>query len=95
MQIRVIHFQGRNRIVGVLLLAVVLALLAFVVTAGLALVAGAAIIGGGVLLMRRLFGAKSALPRHSRPERIIMSGEEVFPPMSQGEAPRLTRTEND
>ena len=95
MQIRVIHLQGRNRFVGVLLLAVVLALLAFVVTAGLALVAGAAVLGGGALLLRRLFGGKNALPRRARTERVIMTGEEVFPPVSQGKAPRLTRGDVD
>jgi hypothetical protein len=79
MQFRIIRVQSRNPLVGIVLLAAVLALFAFLLTAGLALAVGAAVLGGGVMAVRRLLGAKPPLVREPGDGRFVMLGEEVFP----------------
>lgn len=95
MQIRLVRLNSRNPLVAILVIAIVLALLAFVLTAGLALAAGGAVLGAVGYLARRVFGGKSlgAGPVTMERERIVMLGEEVFPPTfthePQAEAPHV------
>lgn len=90
MQIRVVRLNTRNPIVGALLLVVVMALLAFLLTAGMALVAGGAVLGGVGYALRRVLGGKSLgeAPAGRRP-RLEGLGEEVFPPGSRPASHRL------
>ena len=98
MQIRVVQLNSRNPLVGALLLVVVLALIAFLLTAGMAIVAGGAVLGGVGYALRRVFGAGKAsasigsfndadLLRADRSVRPL--GEEVFPPAPRPESHRL------
>lgn len=80
MQIRVVRLNSRNPLVGILLLVVILAILAFVLTAGMALLAGGAILGTVGYLARRIFGGKSLGTAPVEGERLVVMGEEVFPP---------------
>lgn len=79
MQIRVVRLNSRNPLVGILLLVVILAILAFVLTAGMALLAGGAILGTVGYLARRIFGGKSLGAAPMEGERLVVMGEEVFP----------------
>lgn len=79
MPIRVVRLNSRNPLVGILLLVVILAILAFVLTAGIALLAGGAILGTIGYLARRVFGGKSLGAAPTEGERVFVRGEEVFP----------------
>lgn len=79
MQIRVVRLNSRNPLVGIVVLVVILALLAFVLTAGMALLAGGAILGTVGYLARRIFGGKSLRATPVEGERLVAMGEEVFP----------------
>lgn len=79
MQIRVVRLNSRNPLVGILLLVVILAILAFVLTAGMALLAGGAILGTVGYLARRILGGKSLGKAPVEGERLVVMGEEVFP----------------
>lgn len=79
MQIRVVRLNSRNPLVGIVILVVILALLAFVLTAGMALLAGGAILGTVGYLARRIFGGKSLGAAPVEGERLVVMGEEVFP----------------
>jgi hypothetical protein len=81
MQFRVIRVQSRNPLVGILL-AAILALFAFLLTAGLALALGAGVLGAGVMAVRRLLGAKPPLVGEPSDGGLVMLGEEVFPTVS-------------
>jgi hypothetical protein len=59
---RIVRLQVRNPFVAAALIAVVLALLALLLSAGLVLLAGGAVVGGVMVLARRIFGGP-ALPR--------------------------------
>jgi hypothetical protein len=59
---RIVRLQVRNPFVAAALIAVVLALLALLLSAGLVLLAGGAVVGGAMVLSRRIFGGP-ALPR--------------------------------
>lgn len=79
MPIRVVRLNSRNPLVGILLLVVILAILAFVLTAGMALIAGGAILGTVGYLARRVFGGKSIGATPLEGERMVVMGDEVFP----------------
>lgn len=104
MQIRVVRLNSRNPLVGAVLLVVVLALLAFLLTAGMALVAGGAVLGGVGYALRRVLGGARAAPTvmpgsdslHGIEEadplvggRLRPLGEEVFPPGERSASPRV------
>lgn len=89
MQIRVVRLNSRNPLVGILLIAVILAILAFVLTAGMALLAGGAILGTLGYLTRWVFGGKSIGATPTDGERLIVMGEEVFPTAQFPEDKRL------
>jgi hypothetical protein len=75
MQIRIIHLQGRNRLLGAALLVAALGLVLAVALFGLALLAGMTVLGGLGLLVRRVFGG------HSRPAQTLLDPSlEVFSP---------------
>lgn len=81
MQLRIVRLNSRNPLVGVVLLVVILAILAVVLTAGMALIAGGAVLGTAGYLARRVFGG-NALARGARDEaRVVVLGNEVFPPV--------------
>ncbi len=81
MQIRVVRFESKNLLVGIALLVVLLAILAFVLTAGVALLAGGAAIGGVGYLVRRLVGGRQALGASPvNRERVLRPEDEVFLP---------------
>ncbi len=89
MQIRVVRLNIRNPFVGAILVIVVMALLAFILTAGMALVAGGAVLGAVGYALRRVLGGKSlGNPPVQRP-RLEGLGEEVFPPGTLPETHRL------
>lgn len=90
MQIRVVRLNSRNPLVGIFLLVVILAILAFVLTAGMALLAGGAILGTAGYLARRIFGGKSLRAAPMEGERLVVLGDEVFPPEPVSDARRLT-----
>lgn len=79
MQIRVVRLNSRNPLVGILLLVVILAILALVLTAGMALLAGGAVLGTVGYMARRIFGGKSLGAAPEEGERLVVMGEEVFP----------------
>ncbi|MCC6927600.1 MAG: hypothetical protein IT359_01305 [Gemmatimonadaceae bacterium] len=80
MQLRIIRVDSRNPLVGILLLVVILALLAFVLTAGMALLAGGAVLGTVGYIARRLLGGKRLGATGSERERLGVAGDEVFAP---------------
>lgn len=84
MQIRIVRLRPRNTLAALALLVVVLALLAVVLTAGMALLAGAAVVGAVGVLARRLLGGGRRVAGRGDAERIVLTGEEVFPPGEQG-----------
>ncbi len=80
MQIRVVRLSSRNPLVTFVVVAVVLALLALVLTAGVALLIGGAIVGTGGYLVRRIFGGRPVGLARGEWERLEIDGEEVFAP---------------
>lgn len=89
MQIRVVRLNSRNPLVGIFFLVVILAILAFVLTAGMALLAGGAILGTVGYLARRVFGGKSIGAASMEGERVVVMGDEVFPSAQLAEDKRL------
>ena len=83
MQIRIVRLNSRNPLVAILVIAVIVALLAFLFTAGLALAVGGAVLGAVGYLVRRVVGGQ--VPRDGgrvmEGERVVVLGEEVFPPI--------------
>ncbi|MBK9977192.1 MAG: hypothetical protein IPP20_04565 [Gemmatimonadetes bacterium] len=82
MQIRIVRLNSRNPLVAILVIAVIVALLAFLFTAGLALAVGGAVLGAVGYLVRRVVGGQ--VPRtgaRDGGERVVVLGEEVFPPI--------------
>lgn len=90
MQIRVVRLNSRNPLVGIVLLVVILAILALVLTAGMALLAGGAILGTVGYLARRVFGGKSLGAAPMEADRMVVMGEEVFPSSHLPEERRLS-----
>lgn len=86
-QIRILRLQSRSPLAGVVLLALVLAILAVVVTAGMALLAGAAVVGGAAMLVRRVLGGPRLRAGARDPERVLLRENEVFP-LGSSEAER-------
>ena len=94
MQIRVVRLNSRNPLVAILLIALVLAILAVVLTAGMALAVGGAVLGAVGYLARRVLGGKAlrAGPVMVERERGVLLGKEVFPPTDTHEVRAETLT---
>lgn len=86
MAIRILHLRSRHPVVAAAIalgvVAVVLAVLAF----GLALLAGLAVVGGAVVLVRRALGLGG---RRTPPLRPLDPAAEVFAPAERERRPAL------
>lgn len=91
MQIRVVRLNSRNPLVGIVLLVAILAILALVLTAGMALLAGGAVLGAVGYVARRVLGGKSLGAMRTEGERMVVMGEEVLTPVHAPDAQRLSR----
>ncbi|MBK6308193.1 MAG: hypothetical protein IPF47_21690 [Gemmatimonadetes bacterium] len=97
MQIRIVRLNSRNPLVAILVIAVIVALLAFLFTAGLALAVGGAVLGAVGYLVRRVVGGQ--VPRDGgrvmEGERVVVLGEEVFPDPRPGDVRSRRRRRSD
>jgi hypothetical protein len=92
--IRVVRLNARNPIVGVALLLVLVAVVLLVLTLGVTILAGAAVLGGAAFVVRRALrlGRRPAAPERALPP--LDPANEVFAP-DEVDASRRLRAGED